>query len=218
MKRKKIVIVPVLVLVVFLIYWGYERWPSQKWREYRSLVRLWPRLQKEKIKSISFFVAANPDIGKNDVVFEVPEENLQECIKLFDKAFENVKPVSSPWQTIRGFIPVSPSSKVRIVTDKGKYIFPVETDISGVSRGHVHGREWLSFELGEYLYNIGFPCKEYKYELPAKEQTLAILMSPRRKFIYPPIAVFGDIKLAEKVIDIDKKAAEHIAGGPLVLI
>jgi hypothetical protein len=232
----------ILIIVLILIYWGYRQYYSRgKWREYNSLVKLYPRLKREKIESIAFCEAVTSDTGAiesesflqewiGDIIprirdakavdswhllFEVPKENLPECIKLFDKAFENVKPISSPWQAIRGFVPVLPSSKVKIVTDKGKYIFPVETDISGVNRGHVQGREWASSELGEFLYKIGFPSPEYKYELPAKEQTVAILISARGEFIYPPVAVFGDIKLAEKVIDIDKRAAEYIVGRPL---
>jgi len=53
-KKKKLFIAVALVLAVYLIYRGYERWPSQNWKEYRSLVGIWPRLKKEKIESIIF--------------------------------------------------------------------------------------------------------------------------------------------------------------------
>lgn len=202
----------ILIIVLILIYWGYrEYYELKKWGEHNSLVKLWPRLQKEKIKSISFCKAFNPDTGKNDVVFEVPKENLQECIKILDEKMKKVKPAPA-WH---GGIVCGGTGNTLIVTEKGKYMFNVHAHIGGATRSHVHGRQWTSYELGEYLYKIGFPSPEYKYELPAKEQTVAILISARGEFIYPPVAVFGDIKLAEKVIDIDKRAAEYIVGRPL---
>ncbi len=101
-----------LILVVYLIYWGYERWPSQNWKEYRSLVRIWPRLKKEKIESIRFCQGENQHnetffqemvttfsfhIIDADVVkewpsgYEVPKKNLLECIKIIDKAMKKAQ-------------------------------------------------------------------------------------------------------------------------------
>ena len=239
MKRKKIVIVPVLVLVVFLIYWGYERWPSQKWREYRSLVRLWPRLQREKIKSISFCDTVNLETGEYDnesffqetvetfsfrvrdanVVkswpgFEVPKENLQECVKIIDKTMKGARPW---WHIWSEYIPVWTTSRMLIVTDKGKYVVHVEVDISTVARSTVHGEEWMSYELGEFLTKWCFPDIKYKYVVPPKEQTVAILLISKGTalLVSPPIALFGDKKLAEKLIYVDKNEAEKISGRSL---
>ena len=232
--KKKLFMALALVLVVYLIYRGYERWPSQNWKEYRSLVRIWPQLRREKIESIRFTQPMNPQTGlenesffhemattfsfrvrEEDVIeswihgFEVPKENLPECIRIIDKAMKGKSPSWGLWGADIWL------GRMLVVTDNGKYIAHVETDISGVARAKVYGEEWVSYELGEFLYKIGFPCPEYKYYLPAKEQTVAILIAARGEFISPPVAVFGDIKLAEKVIDIDKRAAEQIAGRQL---
>ena len=153
-------------------------WPTQNWKEYRSLVRIWPRLKKEKIESIRFtqgiscqaetffqeivstfsfrIVDANV-VKKWPAGYEVPKENLPECIKIIDKVMKNVR---MPWWLGGTSWRVWPLSKMLIVTDKGKYIVRVETDISAVAEPKVYGKEWMSYELGEYLKKCGFPIPE----------------------------------------------------------
>jgi len=240
MKKKKIFKALALVLAVVLIYWGYDRWSSQNWREYSSLVKLWPRLQKEKIENIIFCDAINKEAGTfdnettyqqmveffrfrfrdtNDVkswnwAIEVPKENLPECVKIIDKTMKGARPW---WYIWREYIPVWPTSRMLIVTDKGKYIVHVETAISNVARSCVYGEEWKSYELGEFLTKYCIPGHEYKYVIPPKEQTVAILLisNGTALLVSPPVALFGDKKLAEKLIYVDKNEAEKITGRSL---
>jgi len=192
MKKKKLFIALALVLV------------------YRSLVRIWPRLKREKIESIRFTQAMNPQTGlENETFFqeiittfgfrvidanvvkswplgyEVPEENLPECIKIIDKAMKD--------KSIDIWL-----GRMLIVTDKGKYIVHVETDISEVAGPKVYGEEWTSYELGKFLAKCCFPNLKYKYILPPREQVVAILLYPPK--FSPPLAFFGDKKLAEKLL------------------
>jgi hypothetical protein len=214
---KRIFIVFAMVLVVSLIYKGYERWPSQNWKEYRSLVRIWPRLKKETIKSIRFTHPTNPQNGlENETFFqeiittfsfrvrnanivnewptgiEVPDQILPEFIKIINKAMKGKK---TSWRHGGNCIWLG---RMLIVTNKGKYIVHVETDISEKSGPIVYGEEWISYELGKFLAKYCFPDLKYKYILPPKEQVVAILLYPP-KFSYP-LAFFGDKKMAEKFL------------------
>lgn len=214
---KRMFIALAMVFVVYLIYKGYERWPSQNWREYRSLVRIWPRLKKEKIKSIRFTQAMNLQTGSENesffqeivtifsfrirdanVVeswlpgFEVPKENLPEFVNIVDELMKNTHP---GWGLGGHRIWLG---RMLIVTDKGKYIIPAETDISEVAGPKVYGEEWVSYGLGKFLAKYCFPDIEYNYLLPTKEQTVAILLYTP-KFSHP-LAIFGDKNLAEKLL------------------
>ena len=207
--------VVLLVLVVCLIYRGYERWPSQNWKEYRSLVGIWPRLKREKIEKISFCEASFENrtfydemvetfsfrIRDANVVkwwsssYEVPKENLPECLKIIDKAMKNAQ---RPWWLGGKCYPIWPLSKMLIVTGKGKYIVHVETDISKVAGPKVYGEEWRSYELGKFLAKYCCPGLEYEYVFPPKERVVAILLYPPE--FSPPLVIFGDKKLAEKLL------------------
>ena len=233
---KRLFIALALVLVVYLIYKGYERWPSQNWKEYRSLVRIWPRLKKEKIESIrftqpmtaqaglenetffqeivttfSFRVRKEDDINSWIPGFEVPKENLPECIKIIDKAMKGTSP---SWGLGGNSIWLG---RMLIVTDKGKYIVHVETGISKVARSRVYGEEWTSYELGKFLVQYCFHEHEYQYVVPPKEQTVAILLVSQGTalLVSPPVALFGDKELAEKRIYVDRNEAEKAAGRSL---
>jgi hypothetical protein len=227
MKKKTILILfATTVFVIFLIYWGYDRWPTQNWREYRSLVRIWPRLKKEKIESIGFYDAPYSEIAKgaegtffsffkneiietyglrtrdeNDVkswhiAFEIPKENLQECIKIIDKAMKGAEP---SWPFFGPAMHLIWQERMLIVTDKGKYIVKhIDTYITKVDSPRVFGDEWSSYELGKFLAKHCFPDIEYKYSFPSKEQVVAILLYPPK--FSPPLAIFGDKKLAEELL------------------
>jgi hypothetical protein len=223
-KRRKIYIALALILVVFLTYRGYERClsqnptprkdekcPSESWKEYESLVKIWPLLKNEKIESISFcqgvshnesffeetFATSSFRVVDANVVkewpcgYEVPKENLPECIEIIDKTIKNVQGDIRRWR-------VSPFEKMLIVTDKGKYIVHVVTDISEVAGPKVYGEEWMSYELGKFIAKYCRPDLEYKYNLPPKEQVVAVLLYPPK--YSPPLAIFGDKKLAEKLL------------------
>jgi len=205
-----------LVLVVYLIYLGYERWPSQNWKEYSSLVKIWPRLKRGKIESIRFTSSYSYENGSffqlmittfsfriidANVVkewprgYEVPKENLAECIEIINKIMKGAR----PWWHIWGvYYPISPLEKMLIVTDKGNYIFRVATDISEVAGPKVYGEEWMSYELGKFIAKYCCPGLEYKYDLPPKERVVAVLLYPPKRS--PPLAFFGDKKLAEKLL------------------
>lgn len=214
---KRLFIALAMVLVIYLTYKGYERWPSQNWKEYRSLVRIWPRLKKEEIKSIrftqpmtaqaglenetffqeivttfSFRVRKEDDINSWVPGFEVPKENLPECVKIIDKAMKGTSP---SWGLGGRCIWLG---RMLIITDKGKYIAHVETDISKVAGPKVYGEEWVSCELGKFLAKYCFPHIEHTYFLPPKEQTVAILLYPPKFSL--PLVIFGDKKLAEKLL------------------
>jgi hypothetical protein len=170
---KALFIALAMVLVVYLIYKGYERWPSQNWKEYRSLVRIWPRLKKGKIESITFCIPTTfettdslfqemveafgfrtrdtNDIKSWPIIFQVPKENLPECIKIIDKAMKGARP---NWVSRKNILWLQ---RMLIVTDKGKYIVhDIEVNITNKGKSEVHGEEWKSYELGEYLKKCGF--------------------------------------------------------------
>lgn len=212
MKRIRTIFKTIIIIILVLGFWGYRQYTElRKWGEFDSLVKLWPQLQKEHIRGISFFVEANPDIGENNIVFEVPEEDLQEFITILDEKMRKVKPTPA-WH---GMIVCSNLGSMSVVTEKRQYTFDVHAHIGGTTRSYVHGKQWTCYELGDFLYNIGFPAKEYKYELPPRKEIETIIIAPRRRFIYPPIAVFGDVNLLDKVLWVDKGAAEEEAGKPL---
>jgi hypothetical protein len=209
-KKKKSIII-VIILVLPIIYWGFNMLPSQNWREYRSLVRIWPHLQKEKIESIRFCSTFEDEsfIQQLATTFcfrvrdaktveswgcdiEVPKENLPECIKIIDKIMKGKSPswMRGGWCIWLG--------RMLIVTDKGKYIVHVDTDISKEAGAKVYGEEWVSPEFGKFLAKYCFPDIEYKYSFPPKEQVVAVLLYPPKKS--PPLAIFGDKKLAEKLL------------------
>ncbi len=226
-KKKKIfLLLFVLVFVVYLIYWGYDKWPTQKWREYRSLVNLWPRVKKEKIQSIAFCVApyselAKPeedsffslfkneiaetygfhtrdesDVNSCSVEFEIPKENLQECIKIIDKT---MKGAGTGWPFIHPVMHMFWQERMLIVTDKGKYIVKhIQAEISKEDNPRVFGDEWSSNELGKFIAKHCFPEIQYEYSFPSRKQVIAVLLYPPKTS--PSLALFGDKKLAEELL------------------
>lgn len=85
-----------------------------------------------------------------------------------------------------------------IITDQHKYAIFVEDDGE-----KIYGMEWVSPGLRKQLWKWGFVDKGrvYKYLVPPKkEQTVAILLYPRPCPLCHPLAIFGDKKLAEKLL------------------
>ena len=131
-----------------------ERRPQNNWREYSTLVGLWPHLQKEKIERISF---CDEDLGVDIDSWasrDVPKENLDECIRLIDNAMRNADhnfQWGPYWQ-----------GRMKIITDKGKYLVPAETDICNTTSPKVYGNGWTSCELGEYLKKCGWAVPQHQ--------------------------------------------------------
>jgi hypothetical protein len=241
-KKRKIYIALALILVVFLTYRGYERclsrnptpredekFPSENWKEYESIVRIWPQLKKEKIESIRFCTAKSLEYGydiesdfrKNTNTFgyrerdanvvrwwpcryKVPKEKLAECIKIIDRAMKKAN---------REYQSVSPEEKMLIITKKGKYIVRVVVIPVEKAGSEAYGEEWDSPELGEFIAKYCIPTYKRGYFVPSKEQTAAILVFSKRKYdstksfsahdsrlAWPPVALFGDKKEAEKLL------------------
>lgn len=124
------------------------RKPHSNWREYTTLVGLWPHLQKEKIISIGFC----DEILEFDIdswhSWYVPKEKLEECEKLIDNTVRHADRHFQwgPYYT----------GRVKITTDKGKYLVQAEADICKTDSPRVYGNGWSSFELGEFLKKCGF--------------------------------------------------------------
>lgn len=194
---------------------------SENWKVYSSLVGIWPQLKKEGIENIRFCLPLGLEYGEDNesdlwgkgpfgfreeaanivrwwpTLYKVPDENLPECIKIIDKAIK-----SSGKPNVR----IGLEKRMLIDTKKGKYIIPVRTEL--FHQVIVSGREWDSHELGEFIVKY---CDTYYgpfYFIPPKEQTIAILLFFEQKhenghdsmLIWPPIALFGDKKEAEKLL------------------
>jgi hypothetical protein len=236
--RKIIFLGIAMILAVYTLYRVYESKPSQKieekegtfsenWKEYDSVVKIWPQLKKEKIESIRFCNASNieyrieGDFWENvntsgyrerasDVVrwwrtrYKVPKEKLTECIKIIDKAIKKAK-VNGPFWII------SSLNKILIVTKKGKYIIHAETNISQVTEPEVYGREWESQELGGFFVKYCMPAdKRGHFVIPEEHPVAILIFSDRNRdeissndslIVWPPVVLFGDKKEAEKLLN-----------------
>ncbi|MBN1787640.1 MAG: hypothetical protein JW806_04525 [Sedimentisphaerales bacterium] len=128
--------------------------PQNNWEEHASLVGVWPRLQQENITSISFcdgIQGLDIDLWSCQ---DIPEGNLNECIKLLVNAMQSADPNNFDWTAIW-------QGRMKIITDKGKYLVPAEVEINNTNP-KVYGNEWVSSELGKYLKKSGFLSIEKK--------------------------------------------------------
>jgi hypothetical protein len=124
-----------------------ERRPQSNWKEYSNLLGLWPHVQKEKIERISFCdEPLGVDIDSR-ASRDVPKEKLDECIRLIDKAVRDADRQFKWGPYWEG--------RMKIITDKGKYLVPAETEISNTASPKVYGNGWSSNELGEFLKKCG---------------------------------------------------------------
>ncbi|MGA2914725.1 MAG: hypothetical protein ABSE89_01730 [Sedimentisphaerales bacterium] len=138
------------------------RKPHSNWREYTTLVGLWSHLQKEKIKSIGFCeetLYVDIDSWKS---WYLPKEKLEECRRVIDKAMQE-----ADCHFIWG---PNYEGRMKIVTNKGKYLVPAETEICNTSTPRVYGNGWSSNELGEFLKKCGFciPDSNQPIQKPSK--------------------------------------------------
>lgn len=202
-KEKTILLIIAFILMGFLawgywkIFYLYDRQTGDVWRISYNLAWLWPHVKRENIQSISFGeIEENSD---DDEIFfrsqaDVPAEDLPECIAIIDKAMET----AWPWWTLRShFYRIWPGSKMKIVTNKGKYLVSAQAHISEVGVSYVCGINWKSYELGRLLAKSRYP-DGYDYALPAKEDVVAIVLFSRLG--EPPLALFGDKKEADKLL------------------
>ena len=215
MKKKKKIIIAILILLPYLAYKVYERLPTEpteNWKMYGSLISVWPRLKREGIENIKFCwtyspqTRINPDVSIKESIFpgfrimdanvikwctyysEVPKDCLPECINILDKAMRGMwwKRFIAPYGGIK-------SSKMLIVTKKGKYIVN-----AGIEDSSIYGRNWRSKELKCKL-NLGASF------VPPKEQIVSIVIfpptqNPRERLLdYEPVALFGDKKMTENL-------------------
>jgi hypothetical protein len=217
-KKKKIIMIVMICLIIspYLAYKVYERWPTESWKMYDSLIFIWPRLKNEGIESIRFCWIFNPQTrfrgsGSDDIKgmlsfhvidtnvvkwwthynSEVPKECLPEFINILDKAMKGMW-----WRWLPAeATPMGSYSKMLIITKKGKYIVTAIMDNSSI-----RGVTWKSEELKCGLLN-----KSENF-IPPKEQIVSIVIFPysqnprhSRLLDFNPVALFGDQKTTEKL-------------------
>jgi hypothetical protein len=163
--------------------------PTAGWIESDDLDDLWRYLKNEKVENITFcWIDYNNSPPEKWWTWgEITEpERINQTLQLLYAS------------KIEGIIPSICDGRMKIITDKHKFLMPIDwqSDV-------VYSYRWESRELRKQLWKWGFPdsngaVQEYKYFLPTKEQTVAVLLYHR--MISPPLAIFGDKKLAEKLV------------------
>ncbi len=171
--------------------------PSENWIECSKTKYVWRYLRNEKVKRIAFgrvndSKANLPDNWGCEIV---EPEKINQTLLLINKAKKDIN-VSIVWL-----------SRMIIITDEHKFIIPVE-----VGEDAVYSLDWTSKELRKQLWKWGCDHKVYKYDLPSKEQVVAILLYPPEDSL--PLAIFGDKKLAEEILFEFREVneTEHIKG------
>jgi len=150
--------------------------PSKDWIVCNKTKYVWRYLRNEKVQKIVF--CSSGDENGWDII---EPEKIKQTLQLISGAKKELN-VSIVWL-----------GRMNIITDKHKFVVPVEVSDTGV-----YGLDWTSFELRKQLWKWGYDHKVYQYDLPPKEQTVAILLYPSK--ISSPLAIFGDKKLADKLV------------------
>jgi hypothetical protein len=201
-KKKKIILLIIAFVFACFLYWGYrellylrDRQNGDLWRKSGNLAWLWPRLKREKIKSIGFCGTEEEDAGEISFRYctDVPTEELPECITIINEAMKTAE----PWWNIFTYRYIWPGYKMKIVTGKGKYLVSITMNISEVGVSSIYGVNWKSYELGRFLVKYCYDY-EYDYALPAREDVVAILLFSRDSHL--PLALFGDKKGADELL------------------
>jgi hypothetical protein len=118
---KVIVIILVLVFLFSLICAGCIKSDSQnKWKRYKSLYELYPRLKNETIESISFCDEdPETDVESWYVYGKIPKENLEYVKEMIaDELGQGIPVERYPASTCQGML--------KIVTNKGKYVSRIQ--------------------------------------------------------------------------------------------
>lgn len=160
-------------------------YPSNEWVRCERIEDIWKYLENEKVQKITFCVF-EPDNSPDKwwTWGEVVEpEKIKHTLQLIRAS------------KIDGYIGVICFGRMKIITDRHKFIIPVTWDDK-----EIFSYRWESAELRKQLWKWGFPGPEYNYVLPPKEKIIAILLYPNPSETVPPLALFGDKKLAEKLI------------------
>jgi hypothetical protein len=161
---------------------------SKEWEEYNWLDCIWEYLEKENVQRIAFY-------GHEGLWAEITEpQKIKEVLKLLREAMEKEKD-----RFANEGIVVGHGDRMQIVTDKHKFIIP----IGGSTREDdaIRGLGWTSPELRKQLWKWSCDNKVYKYDLPPKEQIVAVLVFPREYSPpFQPLALFGDKKMVEKIL------------------
>ncbi len=156
---------------------------SGDWIEYQRIKSAWKYLNNENVQKIAFRSVGEYDGNSPDNWgWEIIEpEKIKQTLQLIS-ASKRACNISIVWL-----------GRMSIITDKHKFIVPVEVEDDAV-----YGFDWTSYELRKQLWNWGYGYKVYQYDLPSKEQTVAILLYPIS--FSPPLALFGDKKLTGKLL------------------
>jgi len=159
--------------------------PSNNWIKCSKTKEVWRYLKNEKVKRIAFGSVDNYEANSPDNLgWEIVEpERIKQTLQLINTAKKDIN-VSIVWL-----------GRMSLITDKHIFVVPVE-----INDKAVYGLDWTSKELRKQLWKWGYGHKVYKYDLPSKDQAVAVLLYPHPYEAIPPLAIFGDKKLAEKLI------------------
>lgn len=163
------------------------------WIQSDTLERVWPYFEQEKVQKFGLARRGNM-VDPPQYVFETTEpKRIKVIMDLLRKALEEEEEREKRgvygWS---GTIILSGGKQMIIITDQHKYAIFIEWD-----EGKIYGMEWVSSELKRQLWKWGYGRK-YKYNLPSKENIVAILLYHNRCVPYYPIAIFGDKELAKE--------------------
>jgi hypothetical protein len=197
LELKKTVIISSLIVVfavpvAFFLFLVFFCPPSigSKIVELCRVIDLRENLPAGRFQKVSIVLPINKNY--EEVIFEVPPDKMAEFEAGFRKYVQNAMPLNTP---LSGGI-----YELRIKAEKGKYSAYINYyDNTVTINGDYFHRGFRSKELRKVFYDAGLKYNlEYKYSLPSKEQVVAILLYPPK--FSPPLAIFGDKKLAEKLL------------------
>jgi hypothetical protein len=160
--------------------------PSDNWIECHKVKYVQRYLRNEKVKEIAFGSVEDEHNVNSLRIWGwriVEPEKINQTLQLISTAKKDFN-ISIVWL-----------GRMIIITDKHKFVVPIEGGDKAI-----YGLDWTSKELRKQLWKWGYGHKVYKYDLPSKEQVVAILLYPYPSKTVPPLAIFGDKKLAEKLI------------------
>jgi hypothetical protein len=172
------------ILYVLTGYNSCHPYPSDKdWTVCCGLKGKWKYFEKEKVQKIVFWreLGYEGDLLEGQGLEITDPEKIKQTLHLIETA-KKANNGSIVWL-----------GRMGIVTEKHKFIIPAEGGEKAI-----YGLDWTSKELRKKLWEWGWDRKVYKYDLPSKGQVVAILLYPLKKS--PPLALFGDRKLAEKLV------------------
>ena len=165
-------------------YYCWTAPPSGNWIKCNKVKYVRRYLRKEKVQKIAFCYLGAYDENMPDTWkgYEIVEpERIKQTLQLISSAKKDIN-AANLWL-----------GRMVIITDKHKFIIPVERGSKAV-----YGWDWTSKELEKKLWEWSDNRKVYKYDLPSTEQVVAILLYSSEDS--HPLAIFGDKKLAEKLI------------------